>query len=581
MKLRDLFVRIGVKTDLKEVKQFDNALNNLSSTLSVVAKGAAVVGAVFSTGIGYMLKQAGDIEQVQIAFETMLKSGEKAKALLQDITKFAAKTPFQLTGLIGASKQLLAVGVASDEVIKKMEYLGNIAAGLGKDKLPTVIKAFSKVRAKGKADLEALNMLMDAGMPILDELAKKYNVNKEQLFKMISAGKITFKSFDEAMRSMGTGIGLYAGLMEKQSKSLQGMISNVQDNITNLAIEIGNELLPTAKKIVGMFLEWYNVNKKMLKLKILDYIKKFILALKYFWKITKVVFNTVKKVVDAFGGFERVLKGVLIAVGALVGMQMLGALGSMLIALPAILSAVASAFTMTGIAAAIAQIKALAFPILVGAAFVALGLIIEDIYTYFTGGKSLIGKFAETNKVVKDLMDILGSLGKIVAGVFAGIVDQDMNLLLEGFKELGENILKLFGMNAERIGKFWSNVLFNFVQFVKGLWQSVGNFIADFSTKIENMLPSWAKKFLQGGISGRMLDIAKGMGTPMTTPMRSNVTTNSTSSSVNITAPMTFNNVPNGTSPDEMQSYTENAISKYFDNQLNNASYATTGAEAE
>ena len=243
LSIRDLFITFGFDVDDKPLRALDKSLNTTKRLIGGVT--IAITGMGIATG--FFLKQAGDIEQVTIAFETMLGSAEAAAKLLEEITDFAAKTPFELTGLIDNSKKLLAFGIEADDIIETMTNLGNIAAGVGRDKLPNMVLAFGKIRTKGKATMEELNILLEAGVPILDALAKKFNVSTQELFKMITAGKVGFEDVNQALANMATGNGKFANLMEKQSKTFFGILSNIQDFVILLAQGIGKELLPTGR----------------------------------------------------------------------------------------------------------------------------------------------------------------------------------------------------------------------------------------------------------------------------------------------------------------------------------------------
>lgn len=267
MVVRSLLTMLGFDVDPKGVNKYNQAIKGILKTtvkLSAVAStGLTALGTAF-------LKGAGDIEQTEIAFETMLGSMEKAQELMEDITSFAAKTPFQLTGLIQSSKQLLAFGIEQEKIIDTMTNLGNIAAGVGRDKLPTLVRSFGKIRTKGKATMEELNMLLEAGVPILDKLSENLNVTSNELFKMITAGKVGFTDVEEALNSMATGSGQFANLMAKQSKSFLGIWSNILDVIVNVRNAIGKKLLPISKELAKDFLDWLDINKEIITQNIAD-----------------------------------------------------------------------------------------------------------------------------------------------------------------------------------------------------------------------------------------------------------------------------------------------------------------------
>ena len=96
------------------------------SVIRSAAKIGAALGLIefFKTGIGL----AAQLEQDIIAIKAFTGSLESANALIEQLTEFAAKTPFQLKELIGSTKQLLAFGVSADKVKDTLFVLGYLAA---------------------------------------------------------------------------------------------------------------------------------------------------------------------------------------------------------------------------------------------------------------------------------------------------------------------------------------------------------------------------------------------------------------------------------------------------------------------
>jgi tape measure domain-containing protein len=199
------------------------------------------------------LQSAAAMEKQKIALTTMLKSGAKANKLLKDITSFAAKTPFQLPGLIESSKRLLAFGVANEEVIPTLEKLGNAASG-NAETLDRLTLAYGKVRAKGKASLEEINMFTEAGVPLMQSLADAQGVTTERMFKLISTGKVGFKEVNDALTNLTTGSGKFAGMLEKQSQSLGGLFSTLKDQLGLLILDFGSKLSPAFKNLIKSFM---------------------------------------------------------------------------------------------------------------------------------------------------------------------------------------------------------------------------------------------------------------------------------------------------------------------------------------
>jgi len=241
----------------RNIKKFGQVAEkqNKKTAKSFKAIGYAIKGFIGMKVVGFFLdlakgaaKSSAEMEKHKIAFTTMLGSAEKAKTLLQDIKKFSATTPFQLNGLIETSKQLIAFGVSEDEVIEKMRNLGNAAQG-NQEILTRLARAYGKVKAKGKATLEELNMFTEAGVPIMQELADQHGVTTQAMFKMIETGKIGFKEVDEAMTGLTTGSGKFAGMLGKQSRSLGGLFSTLKDRMSLLVLEMGDQMNPALKAL--------------------------------------------------------------------------------------------------------------------------------------------------------------------------------------------------------------------------------------------------------------------------------------------------------------------------------------------
>ena len=521
LSIRDLFITFGFDIDDKPLKALDR---NLETTKTLV-KGVTVAITGMGIATGFFLKKAGDIEQVSVAFETMTGSVEAAQKLLEDITEFAAKTPFQLTGLIENSKKLLAFGIEAETIIDTMTVLGNIAAGVGRDKLPNIVLAFGKIRTKGKATMEELNILLEAGVPVLDALADKFGVTTQELFKMITAGKVGFEDVNEALTNMTVGSGKFANLMIKQSKTFLGLVSNVLDIIEQLAIGIGQELLPEAKELAKQILTFLEINKKIFTLKIGEFFKGFLLfmvkAAKGIQRFTKFLID----LVEVFGDLKDVIKAVGIAIGVLISLQVLSTFGSLVL----VVKNLALAFITVKKTILLSQAVALALPIIIGAAVIALGLIIEDIIAFFQGKDSI------TAAILKAFDEDL-----------AGVEEVRLKIFLLTVKTIIEDIIVGLGIMKGKFNDFRGG--------------RVGSFIFGDSKEQEILNKTRVKP---GGVLG-------GGGTRV---RPGGVITNAQ----RINAPITIT-VPEGTSPELVANAAKEGIKEAMDGILRETSRATEPA---
>lgn len=243
------------KKGMEQVRDETAQASNKISQFGGVIKGALIAGSVAAAaGIAVLgrsaLDAAADFEQTRIAFETMLGSEAKAQKLLKDLQTFAKKTPFNLVELQEGTKRLLAYGIEGEKVIDTMRVLGDITSGVGRDKMPQLILAFGQVKAAGHLTGMELRQFSETGVPLLDTLAKQFNVSTGEMTEMISRGEVGFPAVQQALSSLTGEGGKFFNLMDKQAKTFTGSMSNLQDSWNQLLILLGTVFIPLATQIV-------------------------------------------------------------------------------------------------------------------------------------------------------------------------------------------------------------------------------------------------------------------------------------------------------------------------------------------
>ena len=223
----------SMKSSQKETDKLQQSINNLT-------KGAM---AFFTISKAYEFSQKiiavrSQFQQLEIAFGTMLKSKEKANALMAQMTDLAAKTPFGLQEVSEGAKRLLAFQVPAEEVTETLRRMGDVAAGLGVP-MGQLIHVYGQVKAQGKLMTNDLYQFMNAGIPIIAELSKVVGKSETEIKDMVSAGKIGFPEVQAVIKNMTNEGGLFFNLMAEQSKSLGGQISNLGDSFDQMLNEIG------------------------------------------------------------------------------------------------------------------------------------------------------------------------------------------------------------------------------------------------------------------------------------------------------------------------------------------------------
>lgn len=212
----------------------------IDSVFKKLAQAAASFGAALSVKelISSLVKVRGEFQSLETAFRVMLGNAEQANALMAQLTKTAATTPFSLTDVTSAAKQLLAYGVAADSVNETLIKLGDISAGLAIP-LGDLTYLYGTTMAQGRLYTQDLNQFTNRGIPMIGELAKQFGVATGEVKKLVEEGRVGFPQVEAAINSL-TGEGSkFGGLMAEQVKGINGLISNLGDAVDRMFDAIG------------------------------------------------------------------------------------------------------------------------------------------------------------------------------------------------------------------------------------------------------------------------------------------------------------------------------------------------------
>ena len=182
----------------------------------------------------------GYFQQQQVALEGILGSATKARSVLNDITNFALKSPFRTDELVRFTKQLSAFGIGSDELFPTVTKLADISAGLGVD-MDRIILAYGQVRSASVLRGQELRQFTEAGIPMVDALAKKFEklngevVTTADVFELISERKVSFEMVSDVLSDMTEEGGKFYKMQEELTDTLAGQMSKLKD-MWNLAL---------------------------------------------------------------------------------------------------------------------------------------------------------------------------------------------------------------------------------------------------------------------------------------------------------------------------------------------------------
>lgn len=225
---RQEVTRMGVITDQQ---------GNVMSTAWTRMKQAAT--AYLSLDIARKIAETrGQFQQLEVAFTTLLGSQEKSAALMSQLVETAAKTPFDLKGVADGARQLLAYDFAAEEVNETLIRLGNVAAGLGLP-LERLTYLYGTTAVQGRLYARDMLQFQSSGIPVLQGLADMYGKTTSEINDMVTAGKIGFEDVRKVIEQMTNEGGKFYNLMENQSKTITGQISNLGDALDTMFNNIG------------------------------------------------------------------------------------------------------------------------------------------------------------------------------------------------------------------------------------------------------------------------------------------------------------------------------------------------------
>lgn len=227
-------LKVKTSSATSEMERLDRQAQSVKNTASKIAGAFAVQQLVQN-----IIKVRGEFQQLEVSFNTMLGSEEKASELMDQLIRTAATTPFDLQGIANGARQLLAYGENVENVNDDLIRLGNIAAGLNQP-LNDLVYLYGTTMTQGRLYTQDYNQFVGRGIPLGRELANVLGVAEGKVREMVEAGKVGFPEVQKALQNLTNEGGMFYNLMEEQSKTITGQISNIEDSISTMFNEIGS-----------------------------------------------------------------------------------------------------------------------------------------------------------------------------------------------------------------------------------------------------------------------------------------------------------------------------------------------------
>ena len=259
-KTKDKAKKDGKDTELALSKNWKSVGSVGVSALKGIGKAFVGMTAAAGVGIAAVAKMGveynAQMQGYQTAFETMLGDAEKAQKLTENLKALAAKTPMAMADLADASKILLAFGSTAEQLPDQLKRLGDVAQG-DAQKLGTMATAFGRIQSNGRASMEEINMMIDQGFNPLNIIAEQTGETMAEVRQRVSDGEVSFEELSEALRIATDEGGQFFNAMENQSKTFDGQMSTLQDNVSALVGTLTEDLFASlAENTLPQLNQW-------------------------------------------------------------------------------------------------------------------------------------------------------------------------------------------------------------------------------------------------------------------------------------------------------------------------------------
>jgi tape measure domain-containing protein len=250
LSLKDLFSKT-MNNAANSTSKMDSKMSSLNSKIANTLGGVALGSGVVSFGKA-VVDSLKNYEYFSASLKTMLNGdANAAKALQGQLVQLAKTTPFQLTEVQDATKQLMAYGFKAGDVIKTMRTLGDVSSGIGAP-LGDIAYLYGTLKTSGRVTLMDLRQFAGRGIPIYETLAKRLKTTSSAIGKMATDGKISFKDIENAFSDMTKEGGQFFNLMADQSKTVGGRLSNMADTWEQIKVNIGK----SQTGLIGSTISW-------------------------------------------------------------------------------------------------------------------------------------------------------------------------------------------------------------------------------------------------------------------------------------------------------------------------------------
>ena len=227
---------IHIKGDTANFDHAAQRTGGVLQSLGTIAAGVGLgsIGVSFVSGIkdavGALIGFSSQMEQNSVAFEVLTGNAKLGKETLAELVEFARTSPLETGTVVEMGRRLLAMNFEAKDLTGTMKMLGDIASGVGTEKLPQLVLALGQVKSAGRLTGMELRQFTESGVGLLAPLAEAYGKTTAEIIEMVSEGKIGYESVRYVLEQLTDEGGRFNDMTERQAQTFGGAMAAIKDS---------------------------------------------------------------------------------------------------------------------------------------------------------------------------------------------------------------------------------------------------------------------------------------------------------------------------------------------------------------
>jgi hypothetical protein len=260
LSLKDLFTS-KIRQATGETEKLNGAVNKTQQGFN--SMGSALAGIGLTIGVGAlaneMINVGSTFEQANIGLKTLLKSGEEADKVFNQLKTDATQSPFDFETLVMGNRALISAGLSAEKAREDFSNLSNAiaATGGGNPELQRMVVNMQQIKNLGEASALDVKQFAYAGVnmySLLDEYSKKYGVTLDK-------ENITYEQLTAALKNAASEGGMYFNGLSNLANSTSGKLSNLKDAFKNTLYDVFVALQPVIDAVVVGITKFFELIK--------------------------------------------------------------------------------------------------------------------------------------------------------------------------------------------------------------------------------------------------------------------------------------------------------------------------------